>query len=219
MKSEAKFELYEGRKKIFIFSEADEMRAEAANALLKILEEPPENLLLILTTSRIHKILPTIRSRCHLVHFPSLNGDEILRLIKKYVPDPLEHLPQIVKMSLSNLKMCFDFIEEDALEKREAAIDFLRKIVVIEKSNELFKSIDRITAGRDRQDMKTLLYFLLLWFRDILHYKLTDGKVQSLVNEDLKKNIQGFYNGYPRADYQRIIAQTETAISEFKPIH
>jgi DNA polymerase-3 subunit delta' len=133
LKYEAKFKLYEGKKKIFIISEADEMRPEAANALLKILEEPPDNLMLILISSRIHRILLTIRSRSQLVHFPALKGDEILKIIRHYTPEPPEHLAMIIRLALGNIKLAFNFIENNVLEKRDQAIDFLRSVVVIEK--------------------------------------------------------------------------------------
>ncbi len=214
LKREAKYKLYEGRKKVFIISEADQMRPEAANALLKILEEPPENLMLILITSRIHRILPTIRSRCQLIHFPPLSGDLALKIIHKYSEQPPEHLSRIIRLALENVKLAFDFMEDDVLEKREAAIDLLRKIVVIEKSQELMARIDSLTAPRDRREMELFLFFLLIWFRDALHLQASPDSSNGLINTDLAKNLKGFVGGYPKADYMTSIAEIEKAIQE-----
>ena len=216
LKYEAKFKLYEGKKKVFIISEADEMRPEAANALLKILEEPPDNLMLILISSRIHRILPTIRSRSQLVHFPALEGDEILKIIRQYTPEPPEHLAMIIRLALGNIKLAFDFIENDVMEKRDQAIDFLRSVVVIEKSNELMNKIYSITASRDRRNMMLLLFFLLTWFRDALHYKYQAKKTEQFINSDLEKNLGGFVSGYPDADFDKIITATQNAISDLE---
>ena len=216
LKYEAKFKLYEGKKKVFIISEADEMRPEAANALLKILEEPPDNLMLILISSRIHRILPTIRSRSQLVHFPALEGDEILKIIRRYTPEPPDHLAMIIRLALGNIKLAFDFIEDDVLQKRDQAIDFLRAVVVIEKSNELMDKINNITSKRDRRNMMLLLFFLLTWFRDALHYKLHSSNTGQLINLDLEKNLGGFVSGYPDADFHQIIAATQNAIADLE---
>lgn len=216
LKREARFKLYEGKKKIFIITEADQMRPEAANALLKMLEEPPQNLMLILITSRIHRILPTIRSRCQLVHFPPLDGDLIIKTIRKYTPDPPEHLARIVKLSLENIKLAFEFIEEDVLRKREQAVEFLRKVVLIDKSQELLNLIEEITRPRERRNMILLLSFLLSWFRDTLYYKTDPSGADRLINSDLKENLEGFVNGYPAANYPRIISQVEKAIRDLE---
>jgi len=216
LKYESKFKLYEGKKKMFILSEADRMRPEAANALLKLLEEPPDNLMLILVSSHIHRILPTIRSRSQLIHFPQLEGDAILKIIKKYTPQPPEHLASVIRLALGNIKLAFDFIEEDVLKKRNQAVDFLRKVVIIEKSHELLAHIDEITASRDRRTMILLLFFLLTWFHDAYHYKLSPSQNAYMINSDLSSNIKGFVTGYPAADYPKVIKYTQSAIEDLE---
>ncbi|UCF64597.1 MAG: DNA polymerase III subunit [bacterium] len=216
LKYESKFKLYEGKKKVFIVSEADRMRPEAANALLKLLEEPPENLMLILVSSQIHRILPTIRSRSQLIHFAPLEGDAILKIVKKYTPQPPEHLASLIRLALGNIKLAFDFMEEDILDRRNQAVDFLRKVVIIEKSHELLIQIDKITASRDRRTMVLLLFFLLTWFHDAYHYKLSPDQKANFINSDLASNIEGFVNGYPDADYPRVINYTQTAIDDLE---
>ncbi len=139
--------------------------------MLKILEEPPENLMLILTSSHLYRILPTIRSRTQLIHFPSLAGDDILKIIRKYNPHPPENISRIIRLSMGNIRLAFDFMEDDVLSRREQAIDFLRKVVVIDKSHELLNKIQSITSTRDRRNMILLLFFLLTWFRDAFYLR------------------------------------------------
>ncbi|MBN2586269.1 MAG: hypothetical protein JXA64_00385 [Candidatus Fermentibacteraceae bacterium] len=69
---------YEDRGHVEIILDADRMGVEAANALLKTLEEPPEDTVLILLSSRWSALLPTVRSRTHLVRFRRL-GEDIVR--------------------------------------------------------------------------------------------------------------------------------------------
>src|SRR2546429_8372402 len=67
----------EGRNKVFIIDPADLLNAEAANALLKGLEEPPENSFFILITVNVHELLLTVRSRCQVYNFTPLTLEEI----------------------------------------------------------------------------------------------------------------------------------------------
>jgi len=81
---------YEGRVKVGIVCRAEKMRDEAANCLLKTLEEPPENSLLILTTENQYAVLPTIRSRTQKVDFQRLSTEEITGFLRNKGVDPLE---------------------------------------------------------------------------------------------------------------------------------
>jgi DNA polymerase III delta' subunit len=65
------FKPLEGRKKVYILTEADRMTTQTANAFLKTLEEPPEGVHFILITEESHSLLPTLLSRCQKVRFHS----------------------------------------------------------------------------------------------------------------------------------------------------
>lgn len=67
----------EAQKNIAILSDVDMLHASAANAMLKTLEEPPKDTLIILLTSKLYAVLPTIRSRCQVIPFGILSNDEI----------------------------------------------------------------------------------------------------------------------------------------------
>lgn len=77
----------EGGWRIVIVDSADDMNRNAANALLKILEEPPNRSLLLLVSHAPGRLLPTIRSRCRRLTLKPLPDAEIIRLIGRYRPD------------------------------------------------------------------------------------------------------------------------------------
>ena len=66
MASEAQFRPYEGRCRVFILDDAERLKEQAANSILKTLEEPPETSLIILITAKPYALLETIRSRCQM---------------------------------------------------------------------------------------------------------------------------------------------------------
>lgn len=67
---------YEGKYKVYLIEEADKLTLPAANALLKIAEEPPENTIIILSTGNAEGIIPTLYSRSQAVYFPSPSAEE-----------------------------------------------------------------------------------------------------------------------------------------------
>lgn len=76
--------------RVVIVDDADSMNRNAQNALLKILEEPPKNALLILVCHRLGAMIPTIRSRCRVLNFNPLNAESMAALMQKEVGGHLE---------------------------------------------------------------------------------------------------------------------------------
>lgn len=77
----------EGGWRVVIVDGAEWLNRSAANALLKILEEPPPEAVLLLTSSAPGRLLPTIRSRCRKLDLTSLEGHDLQRIVAKQVPD------------------------------------------------------------------------------------------------------------------------------------
>ena len=77
----------QGAWRVVIVDGADEMNRNAANALLKVLEEPPKRAILFLTSESPGRLLPTIRSRCRTVHMNTLTQDSVLTAIRRLMPE------------------------------------------------------------------------------------------------------------------------------------
>jgi DNA polymerase-3 subunit gamma/tau len=82
LKDGIKFAPTKGKYKVYIIDESHQITKEAANALLKTLEEPPPHAVFILATTEIHKMIPTILSRCQRFDFKRLSLSEILKKIE-----------------------------------------------------------------------------------------------------------------------------------------
>lgn len=77
LKEMAQFKPLHGARRIFLIDQADRAGEQAANSLLKTLEEPPDHLILILTAENVYDLLPTIRSRSVILNFSPLSNDEM----------------------------------------------------------------------------------------------------------------------------------------------
>ncbi len=77
LKERAQFKPLRGERRVFLIDQADRAGEQAANSLLKTLEEPPDHLILILTADNVYDLLPTIRSRSVILNFSPLPNQEM----------------------------------------------------------------------------------------------------------------------------------------------
>jgi DNA polymerase-3 subunit delta' len=112
IKTEMAFRPVVCKYKVIIILDAHKMRAEAANALLKTLEEPQKDTVFILTAEQITQIVPTIRSRCQVVYFRYLTKDEIKNyLLNKKIPEEKAEVASLV--AEGSLRKALTFINNE----------------------------------------------------------------------------------------------------------
>ncbi|MBI4733784.1 MAG: DNA polymerase III subunit delta' [Rubrobacteridae bacterium] len=113
---------YEGRVKVIIIDDADKMTTEAANSLLKTLEEPPLNVVFILISSNPDSVLPTVLSRCRIVQFRALTMVELVKFLSER--HGLAHEEAVLASRVNNgiLGNAIAFTASPAKKARRAAI-------------------------------------------------------------------------------------------------
>jgi len=109
------FPPHEGRALVFIVREADEITPQAANALLKTLEEPHERTHFVLLTSRPSRLLDTIRSRCMPVRFAPLAESVIRTLLERRGLDP-----SVAPLAQGSLSLALELADPEAKRARDA---------------------------------------------------------------------------------------------------
>ena len=167
------FKPFEAKKKVYIIDGAQNMKHEAANALLKTLEEPPTDSILILITDNLKALFHTIVSRSQVVRFFPLKTGQIKDiLVREY---SLEEMSAHILAHLSSGKLgeALKFKDEDIFAKR------LYLLANISGKGPAGLDFDDIP----KEDLKLCLGILLSWYRDLLNTKV--GRDQtSLVNID-----------------------------------
>jgi DNA polymerase-3 subunit delta' len=154
---------FEGRNRAEIVVDADRMRAEAANALLKTLEEPPPGTLIILTAVRSSALLPTVRSRMQTVRFTRLAPGEIASCLEARLSlDPGEAL-RIARSSDGSMGgALMSAAEKESLpETASRAIEFVTRhseAEVVEYSSDLARKLGTASSGRFCSGMIVLLH-------------------------------------------------------------
>jgi DNA polymerase-3 subunit delta' len=206
LKSEAKYAPFEARKRVFIISGAEYFSREASNSFLKLLEEPPENLLLILTTNDVHALLDTIRSRCQPIHFPRFSDVQIKEIVKRYQPVEQDLIP-IIRIAQNDLKRVFEMLQEDLTVRRETIYKYFQALATSNYVN-MFEILDEIGHSKNRQHVTEFLDLLILWLRDALHANFLDQEAE-YINLDYSEAIIKFARFYQNVDYNRIISAIE----------
>ena len=106
----------------------DDLEPSGANALLKMLEEPPPNTLFFLVTNAPGRLLPTIRSRCRMLHFEALDDDAMTSILEAQSPElSAAERKRIVAMSFGSASRALAFAELGLAKLEEAALAILRQ--------------------------------------------------------------------------------------------
>lgn len=161
-----------GRRKVAIIDDADYLNEEGANALLKTLEEPPVNSLLILIGTSLQRQLPTIRSRCQSVLFHPLREADLSQLLLRHniVEDP-KIAEDLAKVSGGSLSAASRLHDPDLHEFRSMLLDKLSSPRI--PLADLAKSCNAIidAAGKEaklkRDRMKIIFNFAAQFYREL----------------------------------------------------
>jgi DNA polymerase III subunit delta' len=171
----------EGRRTVIIITGVDTMRKESANAFLKLLEEPSENLLFILTASKTDQLLPTIISRCQQIRLNPLSQAEVASGLMRYDNVEEEDARFLARLSGGNYSLA-RFFEIDSLQQtRQEMVEFLRYSYTQDVPS-LLSIIKNWDSSLNRENQIALCNTLEQFLRDILIYRETR-------NRDLVTNI------------------------------
>jgi DNA polymerase III subunit delta' len=189
IESEANFRPVEGQARVFLIDDADRLNDNSANALLKVLEEPPRTSHLILITSRPAMLLPTILSRCQMIRFSPLMPAEI----EKYLliqPDIDPRSAQVrARAAAGSISRALAGDLQTFNAQRQAMLAVLDALVVSENRAQLLRSAEQLNEAQFKDEFEARLDVLETLIRDA--WMLSLGvKTQQLVNEDLLTELQ-----------------------------
>jgi DNA polymerase-3 subunit delta' len=210
LKKEIAYKPYDSDHKIYIIEAAEKMTKEAANSLLKTLEEPPSFATIILLVEDSGKLLPTIVSRCQQIKLRNVSKQKIKELL---LAEGLEaEKAEIISSTAAGSPgKALEIIEiEDYFEQRREIYDFLKKINS-KNTIEIFKITEKLSSL-----LKTdFPCFNLLsdWYRDIMMIK--QDYLEAVINKDYLEELKERAAGLSLQSVIRnleLIAQSEEYI-------
>jgi DNA polymerase-3 subunit delta' len=191
---------YEARTKVFIITEADKMSEAAANCLLKTLEEPPKNSVIILVTSRAEDILPTVKSRCKQVKFEPLELSARLGLAmdKGFLKEEAVFLS---KLGDSDVSLPPELEAGGLFEYKNSVLrEFNSGKALLEEGSFIF--------NESKEGMRFIISILASWFRDMLVLK-SGGGPGVVINADRIEALQGLKNKFSFEELEFLLKEVQ----------
>lgn len=179
------FRPLEGRKKAVIIDQADKLNQQAANCLLKTLEEPPDDTVLILIAQSTAGMLPTVLSRCQHIRFSPLREEDMLGLLCSRGMDR-QRAEQLIPAAYGSIGKALYLAESDFLSLRTETAALLSGDARSrgEAALNLAKRL-----GDDSEGVDQVLEFLQSWYRDLLVLK-EDVTGSALYNDDMAERLR-----------------------------
>jgi DNA polymerase-3 subunit delta' len=208
LEREANFRPFEGAARVFIVEDAEYMNDQAANALLKTLEEPPVTTHLILTTTNPMALLPTIRSRCQIIRFAPIAFPEVEEFLvtREHFKPPDAAL--LARASRGSLGQALNVDIGEYRERRQSMLAVLRALTITGDRVQLLRSAEELAAAKDRADYEQSLDTLESLIRDA--WALSLGRpAESITNLDLISELQGIASELGSKRAERWLVQIE----------
>ena len=201
LQTDASRKTLEGRRNIFIIQGMHEMNVQAANCLLKTLEEPEPDVVLLLTAPDPGLLLPTILSRVQQVPMQLLTTKQIKSALEDRWHIEPDEANLIAALAAGRMGWAVQAVEdEDMLDERQAQLETLAKLSMADKVQR-FDVAQRLSTDADK--LHGILELWLLWWRDMV--LAANNCLDLIVNVDMQSIIQHQAAKVGAAESQRMV--------------
>lgn len=176
-----------GRKRVFVLEDAETMNQPSANALLKVLEEPPAHAHIILVTASPFLLLPTIRSRCQTLAFSPIGRDEIEEILAEegFAREQARILALLVD---GNLERALETSWDEVQALKEEAWALFEGLATGERASLFLERFASVTRT-NQEDLRRVLEVFSSFARDVLLLRL-GGDRTLLLNPDYEERLR-----------------------------
>jgi len=180
---------YEARYRVVIISDAHALNPGAGNSLLKVLEEPPDRTILVLTAHHLHDLLPTIASRCQHIRFNPISHDVLTDFLVTKKGISLREADLLATLAKGSLTGALSLVSSGWIEQRAWILQMMDKEPFsqspLDRVTTLLAFSEKLAQKKDR--VEDALEILKIWFRDLMIYQLSPDMV---VNKDLSHTLK-----------------------------
>lgn len=168
-----RFRPFEGKWRIVIIHDAQRMNEQAANAILKILEEPPRGNLFILIAPEAQMLLPTIVSRCCRVRFQPLRDEIVADYLVRESGLSEDRAAEVARLSAGSLDAARRLTEEDRIEGWKKVLEKVEGLENLPMLD-LFSMTAKWAGAREQVEKD--LECIRLWVRDLIVVRLAGDR-------------------------------------------
>jgi len=197
----------EGNRVVIVMTQVETMRKETANAFLKLLEEPSDRLMFILTTSSYESLLPTITSRCQHIPLGTLTTEDVrygLISIDGLNEEDANYLARVSNGNYASTR----FYDVDRLRAdRENVVNFLR-FSFSQGAIELSKITQNWHSSLNIESLVSLTNLMEMYLRDLMIYRETENS-ELITNVDQIESISKFVKALENARLEDMIHELD----------
>lgn len=183
LKERAQFLPDRGSRRVFLIDHVDRANEQAANSLLKVLEEPPEHLVLIMTAQNAYDLLPTIRSRAVPFYFAALAPEEMRKFAAERGLDRAERRIALAAGSPGRALS----IDLDAHDRRRSAMLTLLKVAAGAAPFAAWAPVSEAIGRSKSEKLELHLQALYELLRDLLVLRVSGGEIRNI---DIRGELQ-----------------------------
>jgi DNA polymerase-3 subunit delta' len=187
LQTEAQLSPLAAEARVAIIDDADKMTLQAANCLLKTLEEPVGDVLFILVAANRNLLPDTIISRCMAIDFVPVEKDAVAHFLAEKFSYPKEKADALAALSLGSIGRAVQLAENDALEIRNEAASLIDACLISRGSAPPWQAIAEY-GEYDRKRLQFIMETQLLLWRDVLVVKHSPNDFL-LLNGDMKEKL------------------------------
>ena len=201
---------FEARFRMALLLRFEEAHTSAANALLKTLEEPPAQVILVLTAESPEVLLPTIVSRCEVLRLRPLPLDRVEKGLQKKWNCPEQQARFLAHLSGGRPGVAYQYLTQpELLEERQSSLEELRQMLL---SNRVERFAYADTQSKNKEALRNLLLNWLSFWRDCL-LKASDS-ISPITNLDYAEVIGWLAETLGTADSYQQVSNIEVAIQQ-----
>ncbi len=198
------------QKRVVIISTAELMNETSQNALLKNLEEPPDNTFFILTTYNINALRETIRSRCQEIQFAPFTEHEIEEVLQCYFAKTNEETRMVSRIAEGSYLKALELIETDVNFFLEKTISILR-FGLTGKYYSCLKEINDFV--KEEKEFQLVISFIIYWLYEL---NLSRDKFTPYYFVNYRDTIDKFNSKYGNIDISGVIKNCENILYKIK---
>lgn len=179
----------EAEKRICIIEDADRMNINTANAFLKTLEEPPEDTVIILTSSKPNFLLPTILSRCQRVAFNNLSNSTVENILLDNFNLDIVKAKTYSRISYGNAEKAIQLMSEDTDSGRNIALKLIA--LALDKNDlDFLKYLNQLKEVKQKKILQSIHANIVLFLMDIIYRRENSELVINVDSFDLLDKIE-----------------------------
>jgi DNA polymerase-3 subunit delta' len=174
---EVSLSVFEAKYRVYILKEVEKMKAEAANAFLKMLEEPSKNTIFILTTNAIDSLFSTIVSRCQLIRFNLLSLQNEEKVLKEKGMGP-EEAYFLTNVSAGRPGKAMEYKEKEAGKYLSMIQGYMEEILIRKNKIKIFDFAEEVKKNSD--NIEIILDIIIWMLPNFFSSKNYERKVDNL---------------------------------------